>query len=142
MRSRVLATVPIIAALALSACGSSSKKTSTTAAPATTPPAATSTAPTSGASKVALSADPSGALKFDKSQATATAGNVTLTMANPSAVSHGIAIQGSGVSKTGAVVGQGQTSTVTVNLKPGTYTFYCPVPGHRQAGMQGTLTVK
>jgi len=141
VRSTAVATVPIIAALALSACGSSSKKTSSTTAPATTPPA-TATAPAAGASKVALAADPSGALKFDKSKAAATSGNVTLTMANPSSVSHGIAIQGSGVSKTGGVVGQGGTSTVTVNLKPGTYTFYCPVPGHRQAGMQGTLTVK
>jgi len=139
MRSTALATVPIVAALALSACGGSSSKTTS---PATTPPATTAPAPTAGPGKVALSADPSGALKFDKSQASAAAGSVTLTMANPSAVSHGIAIQGNGVSKTGAVVGQGGTSTVTVSLKPGTYTFYCPVPGHRQAGMQGTLTVK
>jgi uncharacterized cupredoxin-like copper-binding protein len=31
---------------------------------------------------------------------------------------------------------------VSAQLKPGNYTFYCSVPGHRQAGMQGTLTVK
>jgi uncharacterized cupredoxin-like copper-binding protein len=39
-------------------------------------------------------------------------------------------------------VQNGGVSTVNVKLAPGTYTFYCSVPGHRQAGMQGTLTVK
>jgi uncharacterized cupredoxin-like copper-binding protein len=36
----------------------------------------------------------------------------------------------------------GGTKAVTLNLKPGTYKFFCSVPGHRQAGMEGTLTVK
>jgi hypothetical protein len=43
---------------------------------------------------------------------------------------HGIAIEGNGVDKDGAVVQPGGTSTVTVRLKPGTYTFYCPVGDH------------
>jgi uncharacterized cupredoxin-like copper-binding protein len=34
------------------------------------------------------------------------------------------------------------TTSITLNLKPGTYTFFCQVPGHRAAGMFGTLTVK
>jgi uncharacterized cupredoxin-like copper-binding protein len=63
-------------------------------------------------------------------------------MSNPSPVQHGVAIEGNGVSKTGSIVNQGGTSTVTAKLKPGKYTFFCPVPGHRQAGMQGTLTVQ
>jgi plastocyanin len=62
-------------------------------------------------------------------------------MANPSSFMHGIAISGNGVKMTGQIVGHGATSTVTANLKPGTYTFYCPVPGHEAAGMKGTLTV-
>jgi uncharacterized cupredoxin-like copper-binding protein len=62
-------------------------------------------------------------------------------MANSASFRHGVAIEGNGVDKDGQIVGQGGTSTVTVKLKPGTYTFYCPVPGHRQAGMQGTLSV-
>ena len=42
----------------------------------------------------------------------------------------------------GKTAGQGATSTITVALKPGKYTFYCPVDAHKQAGMKGTLTVK
>jgi uncharacterized cupredoxin-like copper-binding protein len=36
----------------------------------------------------------------------------------------------------------GGSKTLAVTLKPGTYKFYCSVPGHRQAGMEGTLEVK
>ena len=53
-----------------------------------------------------------------------------------------MAIEGNGVNVKGKVVGQGGTSTVTTTLKPGTYTFYCSVDGHRQAGMEGTLAVR
>jgi uncharacterized cupredoxin-like copper-binding protein len=45
------------------------------------------------------------------------------------------------VDKEGKIVGAGQSSTLTLKLKPGTYTYYCPVPGHRQAGMVGRITV-
>jgi plastocyanin len=82
-----------------------------------------------------------GKLAFDTKSLKAKAGTVTLSMSNPSSFPHGISVQGNGVDKDGKVVQHGGTSTVTAKLKPGTYTFYCPVPGHRQAGMQGTLTV-
>ena len=89
-----------------------------------------------------LSADPSGALKFTKSKLTAKSGKVTIKMDNPSPVQHSVAIEGTGVDVKGSTVSKGGVSTVSANLKPGKYTFYCPVDGHRQAGMQGTLTVK
>jgi plastocyanin len=89
-----------------------------------------------------IDADPTGQLKFLASSATATAGKVTLQMKNMSSVSHDIAVTGGGITQVGAIVAHGGTSTVTVNLKPGTYTFYCSVPGHEAAGMKGTLTVK
>jgi uncharacterized cupredoxin-like copper-binding protein len=63
-------------------------------------------------------------------------------MDNPAPVPHAIAVEGNGVDKDGSTVQMGGKSTVTANLKPGKYTFYCPVDGHRAAGMQGTLTVK
>jgi plastocyanin len=68
-------------------------------------------------------------------------GKVTLKMSNPSSLPHAIAVEGHGVDKDGKQVGRGGTSTVTVSLKKGTYTFYCPVPGHRALGMKGKLIV-
>jgi plastocyanin len=82
-------------------------------------------------------------LKVSDSSLTAKAGKVTIKFTNTSPLTHNMTIQ-QGTS--GPVVGatptfQGGTKTLTVNLKPGTYTFFCSVPGHRAAGMQGTLSV-
>jgi uncharacterized cupredoxin-like copper-binding protein len=65
-------------------------------------------------------------------------------MSNPASSSapHGIAVEGNGIDKDGKTVQGGGTSTVSVTLKPGKYSFYCPVPGHEKAGMKGTLTVQ
>ena len=92
--------------------------------------------------KLQIDADPNGQLKFLASSAKATAGNITINMKNASSVPHDIAIRGNGVNQVGKVVSNGGTSTITENLKPGTYTFYCSVDGHEAAGMKGTLTVK
>jgi plastocyanin len=89
--------------------------------------------------KLTIPADPTGALAYEFGKATATAGKVTISMPNQAPIQHDISIQGDGK---GPVVGTGGTSTFTTTLKPGTYTFLCTVPGHAQAGMKGTLTVK
>ena len=89
-----------------------------------------------------IDAAPTGQLLFLAKNATATAGPVTLRMKNMSSVQHDIAITGNCVNKVGAVVSNGGVSTVSATLAPGTYTFYCSVDGHRQAGMVGTITVK
>ncbi len=139
-------------AVFVAGCGGSSSSSSSStpaAAPATssTPAAPTSSSTSAsaapaagGGSDVHLAAVP-GKLAFNTKTLTAKAGKVTITMANPSTFPHGIAIQGNGVNQSGKVVGHGANSTVTADLKPGTYTFYCPVPGHRAGGMVGTLTV-
>ena len=80
-------------------------------------------------------------LRFSKSTLETPAGTVTLVMENPSALEHNIAVRGEGLDEKGEVVGQGEESTVTVELEPGEYEFYCSVPGHEAAGMKGTLTV-
>ena len=70
------------------------------------------------------------------------AGKVTINMVNKGSIPHDIAIKGKGIKTVkGKTVSKGGTSTVTATLKKGTYTFYCTVPGHEQAGMKGTLKV-
>jgi plastocyanin len=95
-----------------------------------------------GGSPLRLRADPGGDLMFDKSSLEARAGQITLVMDNPSSVPHNISIGGRGVDQEGKTVGKGGRSTVRAELGPGKYDFYCSVPGHRQAGMEGTLTVR
>jgi plastocyanin len=143
MRRTLLAVVvPLALGAFVAGCGSSDNKdtTATTAPkPATKP--ASSASGGGGSTDLKLAADPSGALKFDKSALKAKSGAVTITMNNPSDVPHGIAVEGNGVDKDGETVTKGGTSTVSVNLKPGKYEFYCPVDSHKQQGMEGTLTV-
>jgi mono/diheme cytochrome c family protein len=99
--------------------------------------------------KLTIPASPSGQLAYETNKASATAGPVTLEMPNSSGVTHNLALEtGEGGTtpkgtKVGAtpIISKG-TAKVAVTLKPGTYTFFCEVPGHRQAGMYGTLTVK
>jgi plastocyanin len=143
--ARQLLLLPTVAALALAAagCGGGNGGSTGTAATSSASTSGTTSSLASGkATTLQLNADASGALKFDKSSLSATSGNVTIVMGNPSPLSHDIAIQGNGVDVRGKVVGQGGTSTVTADLKPGTYTFLCTVDGHAAAGMKGTLTVK
>lgn len=110
------------------------KATTGTPAPPSSPAAAATTT-------LKLAANPAGQLAYDTKQLSAKAGKVTIEMTNMSPVEHDVAVaQGT------TVVGQtpvftGGSKAVTLTLKPGTYTFYCTVPGHRQAGMEGTLTV-
>ena len=69
-------------------------------------------------------------------------GKVTIEFTNDSSISHDVKIEGNGVEGEGTDQVTGGSTSATVDLKPGTYTFYCSVDGHRQAGMQGKLTVK
>lgn len=141
MKRTTIVTVALAPLLALAGagCGSSNKndvKASSSPAPKPAPQASAAKA---GA--LSLSADPQ-QLAFDKKALSAKAGKVTITMKNPSSIPHAIAIEGKGVDKDGNTVQKGGTSTVSVSLKPGTYDFYCPVDGHKQAGMEGKLTVR
>jgi plastocyanin len=99
-------------------------------------------APPATGRTLALAADPGGALRFDKTRASVLAGRVTVRLTNDATVAHNVTIaQGSrtfGATKTIAR----STDTVSLQLAPGDYVFFCSVPGHRQSGMQGTLTVK
>lgn len=96
----------------------------------------------SASGRLKLTADPGGALKFDKTTLSTKAGKVTVVLDNPSSVPHAIEVEGESVEEEGKTVGKGGVSKVTVDLKPGEYEYYCPVGNHQDAGMEGTLTVR
>jgi plastocyanin len=135
----------VLASVAVAGCGGSSSTTTASTTPASAPAggsaASSSSAP--AGQKLSLEANPEGQLKYTTSSLTAKAGTVTIDFTNASPLAHNLTIE----SPTGAKLGatptfQGGSKTLTVDLKPGTYKFFCTVPGHRMAGMQGTLTVQ
>jgi plastocyanin len=142
-RASAVLAVAALAVLGLAACGGSSDDDSTTAASA--PPATTSAAGGGGggATTVDISTPSGSDLAFDQKDATASAGNVTIDFDNQQALSHDVKVEDSSGQELGGtdLVSSG-TANATVDLQPGTYTFFCSVPGHREAGMEGTLTVK
>lgn len=93
-----------------------------------------------GGSRLALAADPGGALRYDKQALKASAGKVSIAFSDGSPIAHNVVVvQGSRT--LGQTPIRTGSSTLSLQLAGGTYTFFCAVPGHRQAGMQGTLTV-
>ena len=160
MRISLLLTAVMATAALLAGCGSSnSSTTATTATTATTgaasTPSTTSSTSSSAASStpapapsgsgqaIKLAANPEGEFKYEPSSLTAKAGSVSIDFTNAAPLEHNLTI----ASSSGTVVGatptfQGGSKTLALNLKPGTYKFFCTVPGHRMAGMEGTLKVQ
>jgi len=94
---------------------------------------------TDGGTHLTLTADPNGALSFDQTELTAAAGEITIELVNESGIPHNVEIEGQdAVSET---ITEGSTE-LTVTLEPGEYVFFCNIPGHREGGMEGTLTVE
>jgi plastocyanin len=93
-----------------------------------------------GGETLTVTADPGGAISWDKSELSAKAGSVTLKIVNESDVPHAIEVEGNGVEEETKNVTGGEAE-VTVDLKAGEYEYYCPVGEHRKT-MKGTLTVE
>jgi uncharacterized cupredoxin-like copper-binding protein len=141
-----------LASVALVACGGSDNSTTTTsnggeagggAATESGKEATGGGGSGGGGSTVEFEADPGGQLAYTTTEASAKAGKVTIDFKNPQGLTHDVAIEDSSGKEVGKteLIADSATST-SVSLKPGTYTFFCSVPGHREAGMEGTLTVK
>jgi plastocyanin len=138
------APIPVVSAPVPAGSTSASSTTSSASEPVATtgtPAPASSPASSKAGSALALAANPSGLLAYNTKQLSAKAGTVTITMTNMSPVEHNVTVaEGSNV--LGATpTFKGGSMTLKLKLKPGKYTFYCSVPGHRQAGMEGTLNV-
>jgi plastocyanin len=137
--------VAALAVVGLAACGGGGDDDNSTTAAST--PAQTTPAGGGGGGGAASTVDistPSGSdLAFDQKDVNANAGNVTVSFDNKQATPHDVVIEdssGQELAKTDLI--SSQTASTTADLQPGTYTFFCDVPGHREAGMEGTLTVK
>ncbi len=83
-----------------------------------------------------------GATNYEFADAIAPPGPLTIRSPNESPTEHNIALEGGGVNEEGPVVGEGDVSEIEVELDAGEYQFFCSVPGHREGGMEGTLTVE
>ena len=94
-----------------------------------------------GGGGLTLTADPGGAISWQPGSLSASAGSVTIKLVNDSDTPHAVEVEGNGVEEESDTV-TGGDAELTVDLKPGEYTYYCPVDQHRQQGMEGTLTVK
>lgn len=156
MNPKFLSLLALVAALAIAGCAQDSTDTidenpamqeqvmkGTAATGASAAAGANDSSSTAG-TKVALDADPTGALKYNTTQLNAKAGEVKIAFQNKSSVAHDVTVTGDGNEKLGATK-QISGSSTTLDLKAvkaGKYTFFCSVPGHEQAGMKGTLTVR
>jgi plastocyanin len=129
-----------LAALGLAACGGSDDSSSTVAESTSS---TTASGGGGGGATVKFEADPSGALAYTQTDVSAPAGSDTIEFDNPASLGHDVVIEdssGNEVARTDVITGS--TTTTTADLKAGDYTFFCSVDGHRDAGMEGTLTVK
>jgi plastocyanin len=134
----LLLALAALASVALTACGDDDE---------TTPAATTTTTQAGGdgggpGGTLSLAADPS-ELAYDTTSLSGKAGKTTIDFDNPSSTGHDVCVKDTSEKELGCsdVIQQSNTS-LTVDLEPGTYTFYCSVPGHEAAGMEGTLDVE
>lgn len=147
-KASVLLVALALAAFGLAACGSDDDEDSdSTAAETTETTAPTDTKAAGGGGgaggTIELSAPADGTFAYDQTELTTSAGTVTVNFDNPAPLSHDVAIEDDG----GTVLGETDlisesTTSTTVDLQPGAYTYFCSVPGHRDGGMEGTLTVE
>ena len=143
MKKAIVLFAVLVASVAIVACGSDDDNdtTSETTAAETTNAGGGGGGGGGGGAALKVTADPTGQLTWEPKELTASAGQVTIELDNPSPVSHDIEISGNGVEEVSDLVANG-TATVSADLQPGEYEYYCTVPGHKDAGMDGTLTVK
>jgi plastocyanin len=137
-----------LAAFGLVACGDdddddAAATTSETTAEETTADDSTGAPGTESGSTVAILAEADGSLAYRDDEASVEAGEVTVDFDNPASIGHDVVVEdSSGEELIRTDVVSGESTTATGELEPGEYTFYCSVPGHREAGMEGTLTAE
>jgi uncharacterized cupredoxin-like copper-binding protein len=142
----LLLSVFALAVFGLAACGDDDDDEAADTAPTATEetaPADEGGGAAGGGETVSVSADPGGDLAFEQDSLEAAAGSATFAFENPAATTHDFCIEDEGGSEVGCTEQIADSSDeLTADLQPGSYTFFCSVPGHREGGMEGELTVE
>jgi uncharacterized cupredoxin-like copper-binding protein len=141
-KASVLLVALALALFGLAACGDDDDGDEDT-----TPSAETATTETTagggGGAGGAVELSTTEGISYDQQSAQSQAGSITVSYDNQADIPHDVTIEDESGNELGATdVITGSTAETTVDLQPGTYTFYCSVPGHREQGMEGTLTVE
>jgi plastocyanin len=135
------AAVLALALGALSACGGGASGSNAAASSTTESAAATSGSSQSSADAESLTATETNfAIKLDEDHLKA--GSYTITVVNDGSATHDLAVEEDGTTKaTSDSIGPGEKTTLTVDLQPGEYVFYCSIGNHRAMGMELTVQV-
>lgn len=145
MRLKTLIALALAAVLVLSVagCGDDDDGTATSGATAVTEEATGETMKTGEAEVIELSADPTGQLKYEQTELTAKEGDIVINLTNESSVAHDVEVESADGDELGTSeqIAEGSTKLELKDVQAGDYEFYCTVPGHRDAGMEGTLSV-
>ena len=134
--------ITAIAPFGLIACGDDDDESSDDSAATSEETTTEDTASSGGGGTVSFTAAEDGSLAYEEDSAETKAGSVTVELDNPSSTPHDVQIEGPDGDLGGTETVTGDTTSATVELEPGDYTFYCSVSGHREAGMEGDLTVE
>jgi len=135
------ALIALIAALMVGCGGSDDSSDSSSSSSDST--ASTDTGSTPPTESVALQADPGGALAYVEKTLSAKPGELSIAFTNDSPIAHNVAVDDSkGNQLVESEIVTGASTTAQFTAKPGKYTYYCTLPGHEEAGMKGTLTIK
>ena len=140
----LLLLVCAVAALGVASCGGDDDGGGGTDTAATTETTDTTTTEEGGgaANAIEVSADPGGDLAFEQDSLTGAVGENRIDFTNEASIPHDVKIERDGEEIGGTEVITNDTAEATVTLEAGEYTFFCSVPGHRQAGMEGPLNVE
>ncbi len=134
----LLALVPF----SLAACGGDDDESTSADTTEETTSTEADTSGDTGGETVAVSAAADGSLAYDQTELSAAAGSATFEFDNPASIGHDFCLESDGSEVGCTDVVSGDSSTLDADLEAGEYTYYCSVDGHRDAGMEGTLTVK
>jgi uncharacterized cupredoxin-like copper-binding protein len=127
--------------LTVSACGGGDDTSDTSAATTTEPTTTETTAGGGGGAGGSVDISET-EYKLDPSDPSVSAGKVTFNLTNDGGTTHNLEIEGNGVEEESDDIQPGQSTSLSVDLKPGSYEIYCAIDGHKDLGMEGTLTVQ